>query len=49
MNATKMSQCKRIVAYVLQFGSITTLEAVRDLSEEHLDHLIALAQGLKKP
>lgn len=31
MNATKMSQCKRIVAYILQFGSITTLEAVRDL------------------
>ena len=25
------------------------LEAVRDLSAEHLDHLIALAQGLKKP
>ena len=25
------------------------LEAVRGLSESHLDHLIALAQGLKKP
>ncbi len=31
MNATKTSQCRRIVQYMLDHGSITTLEAVRDL------------------
>lgn len=44
MANSKPKQCERILAYLRQFGSITQLEAMRDLGVMHLASRISEMQ-----